>query len=229
MTPSMPGFVFQAYPETPSVAPQGFLSPGAVGPFSPGLPISSPDQMSYNPLLNPAPGAPIQRSSGGSAQLGTPTTQAFPNNPIHGRAAGAIGSQSFAGAGDYFSTLSAESTPSRPGSSVSPLNAQDRLASSTTDVDELSRLTQGMSVDTQDGRDSPPTPTKARMNGFGGMTASASAHAIMGQNEGKSSRISLDDLRPSTSALDVAWAGERRASYGDVVAGTRDKQQQSQP
>ncbi|TXT06058.1 hypothetical protein VHUM_03531 [Vanrija humicola] len=84
MTPSMPGFVFNAYPRTPPVHPQ-FLSPG-MGPFSPGAPVTSPMYSARNPFLNPAPGAPVHRNPQGSAALGTPTTQAFPQNAAHGTA-----------------------------------------------------------------------------------------------------------------------------------------------
>jgi hypothetical protein len=81
MTPSMPGFVFNAYPRTPP-APHPFLSPGVTGPFSPGAPVTSPMHSGRNPLLNAAPGAPVYRpmTQKGSAALGTPTTQVFPNN-----------------------------------------------------------------------------------------------------------------------------------------------------
>lgn len=81
MTPSMPGFVFNAYPRTPP-APHRFLSAGAGGPFSPGAPVTSPVQSGRNPMLNAAPGAPVYRpmTQRGSAALGTPTTQVFPNN-----------------------------------------------------------------------------------------------------------------------------------------------------
>ncbi|OXB37861.1 telomere maintenance protein [Cryptococcus neoformans] len=100
MTPSMPGFVFN-YPETPPLHGHAshFMSPAA-GPFSPGIPVTSPGAFQYNPFLNPAPGAPVNRfpsASGnhpqaGSAALGTPTTQAFPNGPIgYGQYAGPPG------------------------------------------------------------------------------------------------------------------------------------------
>ncbi|EJT53086.1 hypothetical protein A1Q1_00093 [Trichosporon asahii var. asahii CBS 2479] len=96
MTPSMPGFVFNAYPSTPPAHPQ-FLSPGA-GPFSPGLPVTSPIYH-QQPFLNAAPGAPVVPS--GSAALSTPTTQAFPNNQPHS-AAGPPGAEM---SQDYFPRL----------------------------------------------------------------------------------------------------------------------------
>jgi hypothetical protein len=88
----------------------------------------------FNPLLNPAPGAPIHRAEryyqGGSAALGTPTTQAYPtrSNPIHGyaRAPGALISQTLSEAvgtagssaqyandasGDYFQSVAGTDTP----------------------------------------------------------------------------------------------------------------------
>ena len=113
MTPSMPGFVFNAYPETPPVHPH-FMSSG-MGPFSPGIPVTSPTGFQYNPFLNAAPGAPVNRyggGQGGSAALGTPTTQSFPNNPVHGYPAppGAIGPPGQRGSmigqyGDYFPSI----------------------------------------------------------------------------------------------------------------------------
>lgn len=85
MTPSMPGFIFNpAYPETPGTGMHGhpsFFSPS--GPFSPGIPLTSPAAFHFPPYLNPAPGAPVNRLPGsGSAQLGTPTTQVFQQNPF---------------------------------------------------------------------------------------------------------------------------------------------------
>ncbi|WVF66329.1 hypothetical protein IAT40_001069 [Kwoniella sp. CBS 6097] len=150
MTPSMPGFVFNAYPETPPLHPH-FMSPG-IGPFSPGIPVSSPNAFGYNPFLNAAPGAPVNRypappgQQGGSAALGTPTTQAFPNGPTPGtihQYAGPPGqplniSQTLSSGQGYFPPISttAPDTPtpklgpkSIPG--ASPLNAQERLASNT--------------------------------------------------------------------------------------------------
>ncbi|WVQ93950.1 hypothetical protein IAU59_001028 [Kwoniella sp. CBS 9459] len=150
MTPSMPGFVFNAYPETPPLHTH-FMSPG-IGPFSPGIPVSSPNAFGYNPFLNAAPGAPVNRypappgQQGGSAALGTPTTQAFPNGPTPGtihQYAGPPGqplniSQTLSSGQGYFPPISttAPDTPtpklgpkSIPG--ASPLNAQERLASNT--------------------------------------------------------------------------------------------------
>lgn len=74
MTPSMPGFVFNAHPQTPPVYAQ-FLSPGT-GPFSPGLPVSRSTAGGKSPFINAAPGAPVSRpGQAGSAALGTPTTE----------------------------------------------------------------------------------------------------------------------------------------------------------
>ncbi|WVO13530.1 hypothetical protein L204_101151 [Cryptococcus depauperatus] len=109
MTPSMPSFVFGGYPETPGHAPgtgPGWTTPG---PFSPGVPVTSPNTFSYNPFA--APGAPVrfpslpnQSAQGGSAQLGTPTTQAFPNGPsFYAGPPGAPPQSSADGmGGDYF-------------------------------------------------------------------------------------------------------------------------------
>ncbi|KAK8844608.1 hypothetical protein IAR55_006455 [Kwoniella newhampshirensis] len=151
MTPSMPGFVFNAYPETPPIHPH-FMSPG-IGPFSPGIPVTSPTGFQYNPFLNPAPGAPVnrfpqqQQPQGGSAALATPSTQAFPSgqNAIH-QYAGPPGqplniSQTLAqgqsqGGQEYFpNVLSQSSAPDTPTPKIPsrapaayPLNAKDRLA-----------------------------------------------------------------------------------------------------
>lgn len=70
MTPGMPGFTFQAVPQTPPMYPQ-FLSPGLNGPLSPSLGSSlygpaTPGASSgaFNPHINHAPGAPIHFSNG---------------------------------------------------------------------------------------------------------------------------------------------------------------------
>lgn len=138
MTPSMPGFVFNnAYPDTPPV-PHHFMS---MGPFSPGLPVTSPTGFAYNPFLNAAPGAPIHRpqQTGGSAQLGTPTTQVFPHNAVRG--AGPPGAPM--SNEEYFP--STESQSQSPSQTVTPpslgqrtasqsvLNARDRLAPTSAD------------------------------------------------------------------------------------------------
>lgn len=58
MTPSMPGFSFHPFPQTPPLVPH-FLSPG-LGPFSPTLGSTGFGQ----PITgyNPAPGAPVHGS-----------------------------------------------------------------------------------------------------------------------------------------------------------------------
>ena len=60
MTPSMPGFTFHPFPQTPPLMPQ-FLSPG-LGPFSP--PLGGPS-FANRPYMNAAPGAPIHLPPGG--------------------------------------------------------------------------------------------------------------------------------------------------------------------
>ena len=55
MTPSMPGFSFHPFPQTPPLVPH-FLSPG-LGPFSPNLATSGFNQPVTG--YNPAPGAPV--------------------------------------------------------------------------------------------------------------------------------------------------------------------------
>lgn len=70
MTPGMPGFTFQAVPQTSPTYPQ-FLSPGLHGPLSPsmGSPLYGPatpgaSSSAFNPHINHAPGAPIHFSNG---------------------------------------------------------------------------------------------------------------------------------------------------------------------
>lgn len=148
MTPSMPGFIFNpAYPETPM---HHFLSPGNIPPFSPGIPVSSPTGFGYNPFLNAAPGAPVDRYNhfqGGSAALATPTTTAFPpGNHVHGYGGapggpplsngGTPNGNQFANGGDYFPLVprqqNANDSPLRsryPSGAPIALNARDRLAS----------------------------------------------------------------------------------------------------
>lgn len=152
MTPSMPGFVFNAYPETPPVHHQ-FLTPGALGPFSPGIPVTSPTGFGYNPFINAAPGGPVDTRGfshfhGGSAALGTPTTTAFPpGNPIHGYGGAPGGPMNNSNGtpsglsngtgnsnGEYFPFVSGAGpeSPLRsrfPINNAMPLNARDRLAS----------------------------------------------------------------------------------------------------
>jgi hypothetical protein len=177
MTPSMPGFVFNNnFPETPPLHHhQHFM-----GPFSPGLPISSPNGFGFNPFWNPAPGAPIYRPHmGGSAQLGTPTTQSFPVNNIRAypgvpTAPGApipVGDQSN---GDYFPPTIPENNdhqsptppPMAPRTvSQTVLNARDRLAPSAPvpvldEIKSLGTMTASMSLNAlQTGQATPPTPT----------------------------------------------------------------------
>ncbi|WWC85695.1 uncharacterized protein L201_000561 [Kwoniella dendrophila CBS 6074] len=127
MTPSMPGFVFNApmYPETPG----GFMSSSNFGPFSPGIPVTSPNAFGYNPFS--APGAPIRypqpphsqiHQYQGSAALGTPTTQSFPimnghsnHNGYNGGPPGSISQALLNNNQDYFPSMgnvvSAPDTP----------------------------------------------------------------------------------------------------------------------
>ena len=247
MTPSMPGFVFNAYPETPPVhAP--FMSPG-FGPFSPGLPVTSPTGFQYNPFLNPAPGAPVNRfPQGGSAALGTPTTQSFPANPVHGYGdnAGPIGAPgqrpqpSIGQIGDYFPVMGngfnnsasqngngdpASPTPRTSNSSrsiaPSPLNAKDRLASTSSSevtardgpgiVGDLADRTGKLNLSPGRGLASPNGKT-ARVGGGGPEGHGADTSAPV------SARASIDGIRPNLGVWDIN-NGERRASFGDVVAG----------
>ncbi|WRT63540.1 uncharacterized protein IL334_000445 [Kwoniella shivajii] len=162
MTPSMPGFVFNApvYPETPPIH-HGFMS--NMGPFSPGIPVTSPNAFGYNPFS--APGAPVrypQQPHQGSSALGTPTTQSFPMFNAHQAGYGGAGGNNGQQGGiiqtlqsnpnqDYFPPtgnghgFSAPDTPTPklnnsnrlpPGNN--PLNAKQRLASA--DIQEKSLI-----------------------------------------------------------------------------------------
>jgi hypothetical protein len=301
MTPSMPGFVFNAYPETPPVHPH-FMSPG-MGPFSPGIPVTSPTGFQYNPFLNAAPGAPVGRYPGppgppqghqthfsqGSAALGTPTTQAFPNNPIHGYRNGGNSGQM----GDYFPSFGSVAAPglnangtgmgqngyangntngsgsgntSEPSSpstrlarpSPSPLNAKDRMAStSSSDLRDIGGIIQGterIRLGPGIGPSSPTRPGKSgeqayldlpelsrvgsgstvrgddtgSLGSVGGPAAVNGAvntsgpgggpGAGLGFGNGAANRASIDGARPNLGVWDTGSA-ERRASFGDIVAG----------
>jgi hypothetical protein len=234
MTPSMPGFVFNnSYPETPPV-PHHFM-----GPFSPGLPISSPNGYGFNPFLNPAPGAPVYRPQmGGSAQLGTPTTQAFPVNtarqyPGTPAAPGApVGNQNN---GDYFPPTIAEtnenpSTPTPPPmaprtASQQVLNARDRLAPSapvSEQVNELVPMTASMSLNSlmPTTQGTPPTPTgrpkRSASNGnLSRLVSNGEKGNTLVDSEPSSpvnARLSLDEPRPE---INGNGDGDRRASFGD--------------
>ncbi|OCF33134.1 hypothetical protein I316_05179 [Kwoniella heveanensis BCC8398] len=255
MTPSMPGFVFNAYPETPPLHPH-FMSPG-LGPFSPGIPVSSPNAFGYNPFLNAAPGAPVNRypappnQQGGSAALGTPTTQAFPNGPTPGtihQYAGPPGqplniSQTLSSGQGYFPPISttAPDTPtpklgpkSIPG--VSPLNAQERLASNTDT--ELASKANRLRLDGHDGEDgqdkslrpastsdvrskgrsndngTPESPVRrsaSEVRGLGFAAGSGLPSAVV---SGSGGRQSLDERRTLAPEFGVGNGNsERRASF----------------
>ena len=225
MTPSMPGFVFNAYPETPPVHAH-FLSPG-LGPFSPGIPVTSPIGLTFNPFLNPAPGAPVNRfPQAGSAQLGTPSTQSFPYNPVHGYAgppgqAQAPQASSQPGVTDYFPTqtlssaadsLSSNILPHRSDFAASPLIPKDRLAFNRQGdgQGDLARLTARMSLHAARSS-SPPTPT----SGIASSQRSVSGLSLvdLARADTLDGRASLDGPR---TVLDLGWNGERRASYGDI-------------
>lgn len=254
MTPSMPGFVFNAYPETPPLHPH-FMSPG-LGPFSPGIPVTSPGGFQYNPFLNPAPGGPVNRyPQAGSAALGTPTTTAFPSNPVHGYGApGAIGGpggdtshQSLLQAvGDYFPPTSTgepgSPTPRVPSrqnnSNQNPLNAKDRLASTTSvpasdSIDPLETSLADLSLEANAASsDGPATPMASKktalprtsQEGLSPTQTEVNGSNSRGSPFQPSSRASLDGLRPHLGHLGFGWDsnnGERRASFGDIASGKR--------
>ena len=207
MTPSMPGFVFNAYPDTPPI----HRLASAAGPFSPGIPVTSPSAFQYNPFLNPAPGAPVNRfPHAGSAALDTPTTQTFPGNPVHHAGVGV--QPSIGQIGDYFPTTGSglsssthpEDDPTSPDSatSVKTVGPGAREASGSVSVsgggggEDLAKDMDKLSVGSNE-----TSPPKHPFEGIGTI-----------------GRASLD---LSASKLNV-WktnSGERRASFGDVVAG----------
>jgi len=214
MTPSMPGFVFHnSFPETPPVHhPQHFM-----GPFSPGLPISSPNGFGFNPFLNPAPGAPIYRPHmGGSAQLGTPTTQAFPVNSVRNypgvpMAPGAPIPNNQSN-GEYFPPTNpevhdAQSTPPPLGArtvSQSVLNARDRLAPSAPvpvldEIKSLGTMTASMSLNAlQTGQDTPPTPTGKPKRSTSGGNLSRLASNLNGHDGNGYPLVDSEPTSPTT-------------------------------
>ncbi|KAL1409662.1 hypothetical protein Q8F55_003658 [Vanrija albida] len=187
MTPSMPGFVFNAYPRTPPVHPQ-FLSAG-MGPFSPGAPVTSPMYNARNPFLNPAPGAPVHRTPQhpqgpqGSAALGTPTTQAFPQNTAHG-GAGPPGGR--VGEDEYFPRVASP-----------PLDARKRLSPSL--EEDLAKHTTALSLDpVAETTNSSPTPkgTTPPANGRSSFDNAARQQLAVGSGP---------------------WNSDRRASWSEVA------------
>ena len=93
MTPGMPGFTFQAIPQTPPLHPQ-FLSPG-LGPFSPpfgsphfNVPLQSgPPTPFAQPFINPAPGAPLHQQM--QQNVTTPGATQNYHNPMFPAVTGA--------------------------------------------------------------------------------------------------------------------------------------------
>lgn len=166
MTPSMPGFVFNnAYPETPPI-PHHFMS---MGPFSPGLPVTSPTGFAYNPFMNAAPGAPIHRpqpQTGGSAQLGTPTTQVFPHNAIRG--AGPPGAPM--GQEEYF--------PSSDSQSQTPTQSQSQVQTQAITPPSLGQRTASQSVLNARDRLAPTGPDPLDQSGVNSLVASMALHNL---------------------------------------------------
>ncbi|BEI97940.1 hypothetical protein CcaverHIS631_0302390 [Cutaneotrichosporon cavernicola] len=157
MTPSMPGFVFNAYPRTPP-APHHFLSAGAAGPFSPGAPVTSPVHSGRNPLLNAAPGAPVYRPliQKGSAALGTPTTQVFPDNSDR-PGAGAPGGE----VDDYFPPVKEKADEELVGATAA-LSVKD---DNPVDVDHASTGLPGMAPEVTVTATSPPANGRSSFDG----------------------------------------------------------------
>jgi hypothetical protein len=162
---------------------------------------------------------------GGSAQLGTPTTQAFPVNtarqyPGTPAAPGApVGNQYN---GDYFPPTISEanenpSTPTPPPmaprtASQQVLNARDRLAPSapvSEQFNELGSMTASMSLNAlmPSGQDTPPTPTGRPKRSASGGNLSRLISTSNGDNGN-----ALVESEPSSpingrSSLDVQRAG----------------------
>ncbi|WVW81670.1 hypothetical protein I302_103665 [Kwoniella bestiolae CBS 10118] len=246
MTPSMPGFVFNApvYPETPPIH-QGFsgMSLNNFGPFSPGIPVTSPNAFGYNPFS--APGAPIRfpqppqqspHQYQGSAVLGTPTTQSFPILNGNAGQQGSI-SQTLSSGQDYFPPIGIgmngmmpdtptpklagriplSSSSSSGAGGTNPLNAKERLAS-TASEEALVEAANSLSIDggaDGGGKNSPDSPSEMRR------TLSSNTNAgngSAGEMEVKG-RISLDGKRPTSfldpSSVGGGGKGDRRASFDD--------------
>lgn len=223
MTPSMPGFVFNAYPSTPPAHPQ-FLSPGA-GPFSPGLPVTSPIYH-QQPFLNAAPGAPVVPS--GSAALSTPTTQAFPNNQPHS-AAGPPGAE----IQDYFPRLDPDQsieevlgstaalkidgdTPTKPkagaagaGAGAGAVGARGVRGGAGAGAAVGSKLPGSKLAS---GSRLAPGGSKLGPAGTGGKSEKEKDEKKSPTN----GRSSLDEARAPN-----AWNMDRRASWSEVAAGTK--------
>lgn len=230
MTPSMPGFVFNAHPETPPLH-HPFFSPGIAGPFSPGIPVTSPTAFGpYNPFLNAAPGAPVGRfPHAGSAQLGTPTTQSFPNLIVSNGTPSAPGA-AVPISSDYFPSVPyhpdspSPRIPLRPMNNASPLNAKDRLASSPAGnkdpIQDLANQARSLNLSSSNGAEysvnssrnnTPPSPSAGTSKTKGDVTDLSKFKALYEGTE--RGRQSLDEHRPSiTSGL---HQGERRASFGN--------------
>ncbi|WWC66945.1 uncharacterized protein I206_100852 [Kwoniella pini CBS 10737] len=217
MTPSMPGFVFNApaYPETPPL--HHFMnSSNQFGPFSPGIPVTSPNAFGYNPFS--APGAPIRfpqpPHQGGSAILGTPTTQSFPilngNGVIYpnagppGSIAQTLQQHQQQQQPEYFPTIN--NPPETPTPKLSsnglrdkPLNAKERLAS-TASEDDLTNSTNKLSLnENQEGIQTPESPSELR-------------RTTSNNNRIEKGRTSLDEKR-NNNLLGAIIGGDRRASF----------------
>ncbi|WWD05954.1 hypothetical protein V865_004039 [Kwoniella europaea PYCC6329] len=241
MTPSMPGFVFNApvYPETPPIH-HGFggMSNGNFGPFSPGIPVTSPNAFGYNPFS--APGAPIRFPQSphphqyqGSAVLGTPTTQSFPilngNQPSQGSISQTLNQ-------DYFPPIGmANNIPDTPtpklsgrasvgtvsnSSNGNPLNAKERLASTASQDEALIEAANNLAID-GNRKESPDSPSAMRRTLSSNSNNSNNTHLQAGDkndNGDMKGRISLDGKRP-TSLMDPTTSlgkGDiRRASFDD--------------
>lgn len=227
MTPSMPGFVFNAYPHTPPQHPQ-FLSPGA-GPFSPGLPVTSPLAGRRSPFLNAAPGAPVapQQQYAGSAALGTPTTMAFPVNAPNLNSVGPPGETA-----EYFPRVDAPTGPTatiRSGVAVtpSPLNGRERLASSVED-DILASGAAALSMNDSGVLPTTPTPPSRtkRLASGGSLAPGGAADGASPGPPGTAasvtngSRSSFDGGPRQHAPALGAWNSERRASWSDLTAGS---------
>ncbi|WWC57933.1 uncharacterized protein I303_100468 [Kwoniella dejecticola CBS 10117] len=242
MTPSMPGFVFNApvYPETPPL--HHFMnSSNQFGPFSPGIPVTSPNAFGYNPFS--APGAPVRfpqppsYQGQGSAALGTPTTQSFPMLNGHGNGgyphAGPPGSISQTllqhqqqQQPEYFPPIgNAPDTPTpklsaatRDGNSINinsnnnkPLNAKERLASTASEDDLVNSTTQ-LNLNLNNGNAEEEDEKFEKLRQIPDSPSEMRRTLSNGQGETKN-RTSLDEKRSNDFLAAVGNGSDRRASF----------------
>ncbi|ODO09084.1 hypothetical protein I350_02683 [Cryptococcus amylolentus CBS 6273] len=227
MTPSMPGFVFN-YPSTPPAPTPhwGPFSPGP-GPFSPGVPVTSPGAFGYNPFLNAAPGAPVNmypappQGQGGSAALGTPTTQAFPNGPIgYGQYAGPPGAPPAQQNGDqaqqgqdYFANAV---PPQGSGLGIASANSREKLAKSPLSVGRTDQVSPTSILEDH------AAEKEAEMSKVDDLAKLAEGLAVKEASKNQLQADKVETVKRSASGLDLSELGaggvsvlNQRASMDD--------------